>query len=528
MEATIEDSDDLMGSTKSKDLTVIPDYQKIIDEMNETIQDLNGTVQEQNQTIREQNQTIQDQNKTINDLNNKIKELNNTIKELNEEINLLQNEIDKLNELIDSWNKTTVIRAVPENNTVGETKVVVILDNKLENPITNAQITIKNKSGETIGIGKTDNKGIAVIPVDTLPGTENITAIYAGNNKYTANNTTVSITTYKINTTLTVEPISGIIGEDIKLIAHIKDANNNLVSGGNLVFKLNGKTLRTDGSFNSTAPAWKFKVNNGLVTITINADLYLRNAKNLTASYSGSYKYNEAKSDVVTAQIKKRDAKIAVTATPSKQKQYKTITFTAKLSDTTPNYKNKTMMHTGTKVLFKVNGKTIKDKNGANLLVKVNSNNTASYKYTVPQGMGGVTNDGNVRDYNVEAVLVSDIYYPDTRGTTKFNVERSPITIGISKVTVNSKNQLSVQASIKDYKNNYVIGTNNVNIKINGRSYVNAKTNKTQNFKVSGGKINLSKLQINKSIKIKSVMIVTGARQAYLGQRNETSKIVKV
>ena len=491
--AAITTSDKYVGTTETDDLTIVPDYQSIIDAMNKTIQDQNKTIQDQNKTIQNQNKTIQDLNKTLQDLN-----------------------------------RTSIIRAVAENNTVGNTKVIVTLDNKQANPITNTQITVKNAEGKTIGTGKTDKKGIAVIAVDTPAGTENVTVIYKGNSSYTPSNTTISITTYKINTTVTVEPIEGIIGEKITLVAHIKDSNNNLVSGGNLVFKLNGKTLRTDGRFDSNAPALKLKVNNGIVKYTITADLYLRNAKNLTASYSGSYKYNEAKSDVVTAQIKKRDAKIAVTVTPSKQKQYKTITFTAKLTDTTPNYKNKTMMHTGTKVLFKVNGKTIKDKNGANLLVKVNSNNTASYKYTVPQGMGGVTNDGKVRDYNVEAVLVSDIYYPDTRGTTTFNVERSPITIGISKVTVNSKNQLSVQASIKDYKNNYVIGTNNVNIKINGRSYVNAKTNKTQNFKVSGGKINLSKLQINKDIKIKSVMIVTGARQAYLGQRNETSKIVKV
>ncbi len=540
--ANITGNNEYQDANSTKQFTILPDYQKIIDELNETVQeqnktiqnqsgvidDLNKTVQDQDKTIDDLNKTVQDQDKTIDDLNKTIQSQDKTIDDLNKTVNNLEDKIEELEEIIESLNKTTLIRAVPEDNTVGNTKVVVVLDNKLENPIANATITVKNKAGETIGTGVTDEKGTVLIPLNTLPGTENITAIFAGNNKYAANNTTVTITTYKINTTVTVDAVNGVIGESIKLTAHIKDANNNLVSGGNLVFKLNGKTLRTDGSFNSTAPAWKFKVNNGLVTITINADLYLRNAKNLTASYSGSYKYNEAKSDVVTAQIKKRDAKIAVTATPSKQKQYKTITFTAKLSDTTPNYKNKTMMHTGTKVLFKVNGKTIKDKNGANLLVKVNSNNTASYKYTVPQGMGGVTNDGKVRDYNVEAVLVSDIYYPDTRGTTTFNVERSPITIGISKVTVNSKNQLSVQASIKDYKNNYVIGTNNVNIKINGRSYVNAKTNKTQNFKVSGGKINLSKLQINKDIKIKSVMIVTGARQAYLGQRNETSKIVKV
>ena len=429
--------------------------------------------------------------------------------------------------ILDELEKTSVITAIPEEGTVDDSKVTVTLDNKMGTPITNAPITVKNSAGEIIGNATTDNKGIAVIPVDTKAGTENITVTYPGNGKYTPAETTVTIKTNKNNVTVTVDPVSGIIGEKITLTAHITDAKGNPVNGGNLVFKLNGKTLRVDGRFDSNASAWKFQVKNGIVTISINADLYLRNTKNLTASYSGSYKYNEAKSSTVTAQIKKRNAKLTLTTSPKSQKQYNTIKFTAKLTDTTPNTQNKTAMSTGTKVIFKVNGKTIKDNKGKNVQVKV-VNNTATYKYTVPAGMGGITKDGAVRDYTVEAVLVSDTYYPDTRNTAAFNVQRSPVTINIAKTSVNTKNVLNVQATIKDYKGKNVIGTNQVNIKINGKTYVNPNTGKTQNFQVTDGKISLKNIQLSKDITVKSVMIVTGARQAYLGARNETSKIVKV
>ncbi|WP_323735815.1 right-handed parallel beta-helix repeat-containing protein [Methanosphaera sp. ISO3-F5] len=466
----VPDSADVTGTNKTKQFTIEPDYQKIIEDMKDKIQELEDT-------------------------------------------------LDKLN-------KTSIITAIPEESTVDDAEVTVTLNNKMGTPITNAPITVKNSKGEIIGNASTDNKGIAVIPVDTKAGTENITVTYSGNSKYTPAETTVTMKTVKNNVTVTVDPVEGIIGEKITLTAHVTDIKGNPVNGGNLVFKLNGKTLRTDGRFDSNASAWKFQVKNGIVTIKINADLYLRNTKNLTASYSGSYKYNEAKSSTVTAQIKKRNAKITVTISPKTQKQYNTIKFTAKLADTTPNTKNTTAMSTGTKVIFKVNGKTIKDNKGKNVQVKV-VNNTATYKYKVPAGMGGVSKDGKVRDYNVEAVLVSDTYYPDTRDIATFNVERSPVTINIAKVSLNSKNVLNVQATIKDYKAKNVIGTNQVNIKINGKTYVNPNTGKTQNFQVTDGKISLKNIQLKDDITVKKVMIVTGARQAYLGARNETSNIIK-
>ena len=466
----VPDSADVTGTNKTKQFPIEPDYKKILEDMKDKIQELEDTM-------------------------------------------------DKLN-------KTSIITAIPEESTVDDAKVTVTLNNKMGTPITNAPITVKNSKGEIIGNASTDNKGIAVIPVDTKAGTENITVAYPGNTKYTPAETTVTMKTVKNNVTVTVDPVEGIIGEKITLTAHVTDIKGNPVNGGNLVFKLNGKTLRTDGRFDSNASAWKFQVKNGIVTIKINADLYLRNTKNLTASYSGSYKYNEAKSSTVTAQIKKRNAKLTVTTSPKTQKQYNTIKFIAKLADTTPNTKNTTAMSTGTKVIFKVNGKTIKDNKGKNIQVKV-VNNTATYKYKVPAGMGGVSKDGKVRDYNVEAVLVSDNYYPDTRDTATFNVERSPVTINIAKVSLNSKNVLNVQATIKDYKAKNVIGTNQVNIKINGKTYVNPNTGKTQNFQVTGGKISLKNIQLKDDITVKKVMIVTGARQAYLGARNETTKIVK-
>ncbi|WP_323735892.1 Ig-like domain repeat protein [Methanosphaera sp. ISO3-F5] len=523
--------------------------QDTIDELNETNKQLNDTVNNLTKQLEDANKTIQNITKELEDANNKIdnltsqledannknkqladelKETRDKVSELEKQLKDAQDTIKDLEDQLDKLNKTSKITVIPTNGTVEDNNVIVTLENKLGTPISNATVNVTNKDGQTIGNAKTDKDGIAVIPVNTKAGTEEITVTYPGNTNYTPVSKKINVTTTKNNVTVTVDPVEGIIGETITLTAHLTDKNGNPVSGGNLVFKLNGKTLRKDGSFNSTASPWKFTVKDGIVTVTINADLYLRNAKNLTASYSGSYKYNEAKSNTVTAQIKKRNARITVNTNPKVQEQYKTITFKAKIIDTTPNYKNKTIISEGNKVLFKINGKTIKDNKGKNVLVTVNSNATATYKYTVPAGMGGISKTGTVRDYTVEALLVSDNYYPDTRNTTTFNVERSPVTIELNKVTVNKNNKLSIKANIKDYKSNNVIGDNQVNIKINGKSYVNPKTNKTQNFKVTNGVVDLSGLQLSKDLKVKKVTIVTGARQAYFGGRNETSKIVRV
>ncbi|RAP51931.1 MAG: hypothetical protein BZ138_04060 [Methanosphaera sp. rholeuAM270] len=531
--ATISTTDKIIGTTKTKNLNIVPKPQETTNQNNQETTNQNNqqtTNQNNQQTTNQNNQETINQNnqniinnyqETINNLNEKINNitnvLNNIIKQIREQENARLNQ-----------NKTTVIKVIPQNGTIGNTNVAVTLENELAQPIKNGAVSVRNSLGEVIGMGSTNNKGIVVVPVNTVAGSQNVTVVYLGGGNNNPVNSTISVTSYKDNVTVIVEAVSGVVGEDITLTARLVDSHKNAVTGGNLVFKVNGKTLRTDSRFDSDAPVWKFKVENGVVTITIKADIYLRNAKTLTASYSGSYKYNEAKSNSVVAQIKKRNAQISLSTTPRMQKSYEVITFVATVKDVTPNAKNNAMIYTNTRVIFKINGKTLKDANGNNIEVKVNRYGVASYDYVIPAGMGGIKKNGEIRDYNVTCVFVGDAYYPDTRDESFFYVERSPVTINFNKVTVNSKNEISISASIKDYKNNYVIGTNDVSIKINGRTYVNSTTNKTVIFKVVDGKINLRNLPINKNIDIKTITLVTGARQAYLDARNQTTNIVKI
>ena len=344
-----------------------------------------------------------------------------------------------------------------------------------------------------------------------------------------ANNTSITNNIFndgKIKTRITVSQIKGVIGESIVLKASVLDEKGNKVNGGNLAFKLNGKTLRSDGRFDSSTSAMKFSVKDGLVTYTIKADLYLRNAKTLSASYSGTSKYNQSTSETVTAQIQKRNSQVTVTTTPSKAKQYETLTFKITAKDVTKNGKNNTLISDNTKVMLKVNRVTLKDKSGKTLYITLDKNAQATYKYTIPAGTGGITASKAQRNYKVDAIFVGENYYPGARNTTTFQVERSTTTVTITQTKVTKTNVLSVKATLKDYKGNNLIGTNKVTIKINGKSYT--KNGKPVYWSVKNGNVDLTGIQVDSKTTIKRVLLVTGERQAYTEGRAETTSITRV
>ena len=415
-----------------------------------------------------------------------------------------------------------------EGNKVGNISITVTLKDQQGKAINNAPVTVTLTNGSKT-TGTTNNNGTANIPLDLREGSNTITTTYTGNGTYNPISTKNTANVTKDMPIIKLDPVRGIIGEKITLTAYITDESGKAITGGNLAFKLNGKTLRSDGRFDSSAPAMKFKVENGKVTYTLNADLYLRNAKNLTASYSGTSKYKETNSESVEAQIQKRYANLTVTVTPNKVKQYNNITIKVTAKDTTKNGKNNTLIHDNTKVMLKINGVTLKDAKGKTLYIPIQQDNTATYTYNIPGDMGGVTSTGKARNYQVTAVFMGDNYYPGAKNVTTFQVERSNTTVTIQEAKVVTKtNILSVKATLTDYKGNYLRGTNKVTIKINGKNYVDSKTGKAKYWSVKDGKVNLKDIQVDPKTTIKRVMLVTGERQAYTEGRAETTKIIRV
>ncbi|WP_455645532.1 carboxypeptidase regulatory-like domain-containing protein, partial [Methanosphaera sp.] len=408
-----------------------------------------------------------------------------------------------------------------ENTTVGNTTTITgkVIDEE-GNPISNATVIVTSPKGNITTT--TDETGSYNVTVSLPVGNHTINVSYPGNDTYYESSATSSTEVIKRSTIVVVDSVTGIIGENITLVAHVTDMYGNVVDSGNLVFKLNGKTLRSDGSFNSTADPLKFSVVNGTVTYTLTADLYLRNAKNLSASYSGARNYEANVSEITTAQIAKRRAELTVT-TVDTTKQDVDINFTAVLRDTTPNGVNTTAINEDGYVIFKVNGVSLKDENGTVIRIKV-ENNTATYTYHVPIGMASVDGKGNLRNYTVEAVYQNDIFYPDSRNTTVFHVEKSPINIQFTNVTINNstKTITKITGNITDYNGNLLVGVNKVCVKVNNGTIRDAN-NKTIYFNVVNGIIDLSNINASKFKTFDEIMIVSGDRQAYLEGRNTTN-----
>ena len=329
---------------------------------------------------------------------------------------------------------------------------------------------------------------------------------------------TLNVTKLSVN--LHVEDVISVVGEKITLRARLTDEYGNNVTGGNLVFKLNGRSLRMDDRFDTNvASVHKLSVINGIVEYTITADLYLRHGKNITASYSGSYKYENAKSNIAVASIKLRDAKLQV-STSNLIKQHDNLTFMAKIEDVTNNASNKTIINENASVFFKINGISIRNSEGNIIYVPV-VNSTAKYNYSA-NIMASVDKDNNLRNYTVTAVYVNPNYYPNVRNNTYFNIQKSNVSINVSSVTLKG-NKLSIKATLKDYLGYNLVGKNKLCVKINGITYKERNVNKY--FTITDGLLNIDNINTGNNT-IKNIEIVTGERQAYTGARIKTNDIL--
>ena len=416
--------------------------------------------------------------------------------------------------IIDSIENTTI-----DTNIFITGKLVDEFGNIVPNTFIN--ITVNNNM---IELYVDANGTFTCIYKTSILGENNITLQYNGNDTYNPSSNEASFNVRKLKSTIVVDSIVGYIGENITLTARITDENGKLVNGGNIVFKFNGKTLREDGRFDSTASPMKFKVVDGIVKYITVADAYLRNVKHITATYSGSYNYESSKAEYNHVLLNKRSAQINVTVTPNFTKQNTKIVFNATIKDVTINGTNTSIINNNGKVIFKINGKVVKDEDGNIIFVKV-VNNSANYTYYIPNGMASVYNNSVLRNYTVEAVYGNPLYDSDTRNITIFNVEQSPININVANITINKNtNKLTLKANITDYQENLVVGTNKICLKINDKTLTD-ESNNTIYYYITDGIIDLSNITVPAINNYHNITIVAGERYAYKSNKITSTDI---
>ena len=190
---------------------------------------------------------------------------------------------------------------------------------------------------------------------------------------YNTNSNTTTIIVIETTYTLKVDTTTFTIGENATIQATIylnnKTAEN--INKGKVVFKINGKTLK-----DSNGKVIYAKIVNGTATIENYYIPATWNKENLTieAVYSGSNLYGSLRSDKQLITIEEPTPTITtedITATKGE-----TITLKATVKQ------GNTLLDSG-KVVFKINGKTVKDANGKVIYLKV-ENGQVTTNYTIP------------------------------------------------------------------------------------------------------------------------------------------------
>ena len=206
--------------------------------------------------------------------------------------------------------------------------------------------------------------------------------------KYEPISTEITITVLEAK--ITVDPITATAGQTINITARITADNETItdINKGKVTFKVNGKTLK-----DANGKVIYAKVVNGTATIEnyVVPDDWAKDDTTIQAVYSGSTQCEKLTSEKTNINITPEELTLTTTATQASPGQ--TTTLTATLSDNTIN--------TG-KIVFKINGKTVKDANGKVIYAKV-VNGTVSVDYTLPESYKA----GN---YTVTATFISSSY----------------------------------------------------------------------------------------------------------------------
>lgn len=261
---------------------------------------------------------------------------------------------------------------------------VSVIDEDGEN-VQDGIVTFTDAKGNLLGVANVEN-GFAAIGVTynkTLETT--ITAEYA--NEYMTATAENNLTIRKAVTIITIDEFTATVGEEVTITARVVDVNDNPVTNGKVVFKVNGKTLK-DGS----GKVIYAKVVDGVATITYTVPEDWTDA-NITAVYSGSSKYEESQE---TAAINMTATTPALTIEPITDSITIGTQVTLKASVTGTS----SPLNNG-KVVFKLNGKTLKDESGKVIYAKV-VNGVATLDYTFT--------DVKAKAYTLSAVLISTEY----------------------------------------------------------------------------------------------------------------------
>ena len=253
-------------------------------------------------------------------------------------------------------------------------------------------IKIYDNEEELTSINTDEDGTIIYTYTPTVAGDHNITFKFEGNETHKETETTISITANEHikEYTIQVDTTEFTAGTTTTISASIyaDDEKATDINKGKVTFKVNGKTLK-----DTNGKVIYAKVTGGVATIEnyeVPAD-WAKNGTTIQAVYSGSS--DVAKMSSEKTEITVTPKELTLTTSDVEATAGTKITLTATLNDDTIN--------TG-KIVFKINGKTVKDENGKVIYTKV-VNGSVNVQYTLPADM-------KAKEYNLTAVFISSDY----------------------------------------------------------------------------------------------------------------------
>lgn len=295
-------------------------------------------------------------------------------------IALGQNNSVRANTIItnDIYGDAAVQAAVVANNTPFEPVIIIDAPEsiKVGQEVT-VSAQVQNKTGKSI-------TGLLVVKVDGEVVAEATSSSITAT--FTPTNANTTVTVEYTNTTSTYGPASNqtslldtkatvvelqtleaTAGETLTLNATFQDVYGNNITGGKAVFKINGVTVK-----DANGKVIYVKVVDGIAqieNITI-PESWAGRTLNISVVYSGCSKADSVRYNT-TLTVEEQQPEVEFTTTDITAAKADTITLAVK-----------TNINDG-KVVFKINGKTVKDANGKVIYAKI-TDNAASVTYTIP------------------------------------------------------------------------------------------------------------------------------------------------
>ena len=335
-------------------------------------------------------------------------------------------------------------------------------------------------NGKRVARGLPDNgilEGYYTIPSDTDMVT--ITVNYAGNTTHEQTSKEFPMVINKQDTILTLNPVEAMINEEVTITATITDTNNNTINEGVVTFILDdGTVIGTSNVTDSTA------------TITQTFTEALNTKITVTYSQSQAYNDNNATTTIIIKEPVEKVLKVDTT----------TFTIGQSTQIKASIYEDDQVVTNITKgkVVFKVNGKTLKDDNGKVIYAKIVNGTATIENYTIPSTW-------NKDNLTIEAVYSGSNQQGSLRSEEQvITIEEAKPTITTEDITANIGDTVTLKATVN--AGDKQLNTGKVVFKING------KTVKDANGKVLYAQVNDGLAVVNYAIpsnlKVKSYEIV--------------------